>query len=239
MWSDPFDDDGRSHAARGAHRDEAVAATRALEFVEHGADEHGASGGDGVAESHGAAVHVDLLAIEVEVAATEHPLATNTTSDGRKIILSKSGNDRAIGGSSSGAICAFTAAWERPDAFTRVFSVVGTYVGLRGGDRYPTLIRKFEPLPLRVFLQDGANYQNIYAGDWWMANQEMERALVWAGYDVRHTWGDGGHNGQQATAVFPDALRWLWRDYPRPDDARDTSNRGLLGVEPAAQANPR
>jgi enterochelin esterase-like enzyme len=63
-----------------------------------------------------------------------------TTSDGRKIILSKSGNDRAIGGSSSGAICAFTAAWERPDAFTRVFSVVGTYVGLRGGDRYPTLI---------------------------------------------------------------------------------------------------
>ena len=151
-----------------------------------------------------------------------------TTSDGRKIILSKSGNDRAIGGSSSGAICAFTAAWERPDAFTRVFSVVGTYVGLRGGDRYPTLIRKFEPLPLRVFLQDGANDQNIYAGDWWMANQTMERALVFSGYEVSHVWGEGGHNGKQGTAVFPDAIRWLWKDWPKPvQSAAPTKNAFL------------
>ncbi len=78
---------------------------------------------------------------------------------------------------SSGAVCAFTAAWERPDAFRRVFSAIGTYVGLRGGNVYPTLIRKFEPKPLRVFLQDGSDDLNIYGGDWWMANQEMERAL--------------------------------------------------------------
>ena len=71
----------------------------------------------------------------------------HTTTDGRPIILSKNGNDRAIGGTSSGAICAFTAAWERPDAFSRVYSGIGTYVGLRGGDRYPTLIRKYEPKP--------------------------------------------------------------------------------------------
>jgi sugar lactone lactonase YvrE len=151
-----------------------------------------------------------------------------TTSDGRKIMLSKSGNDRAIGGSSSGAICAFTAAWERPDAFTRVFSVVGTYVGLRGGDRYPTLIRKYEPLPLRVFLQDGANDNNIYAGDWWMANQTMERALVFSGYDVNHVWGEGGHNGKQGTAVFPDAIRWLWRDWPKPVAASTTTKNAVL-----------
>ena len=73
------------------------------------------------------------------------------TADGRAIVLSKSGNDRAIGGSSSGAICAFTAAWERPDAFRRVFSAIGTYVGLRGGNDYPTLIRKVEPKPIRVY----------------------------------------------------------------------------------------
>src|SRR5581483_3249652 len=78
---------------------------------------------------------------------------TKKTSDGRAIRLSKSGNDHAIGGSSSGAIAAFTAAWERPDAFTRVFSAIGTYVGLRGGDRYHSLIRKYEPKPIRVFLQ--------------------------------------------------------------------------------------
>jgi sugar lactone lactonase YvrE/enterochelin esterase-like enzyme len=136
-----------------------------------------------------------------------------TASDGRPIRLSKNGNDRSIAGTSSGAICAFTAAWERPDAFRRVFSGIGTYVGLRGGNIYPTLIRKYEPKPLRVFLQDGSNDNNIYGGDWWMANQEMERALVFAGYEVSHEWGDGPHNGQHATKLFPEAMKWLWKDW--------------------------
>jgi gluconolactonase len=139
-----------------------------------------------------------------------------TATDGRSIRLSKSGNDRAIGGASSGAICAFTAAWERPDAFSRVFSAIGTYVGLRGGNVYPTLIRKYEPKPIRVFLQDGSNDLNIYGGDWWMANQEMQRALLFAGYEVKHEWGEGGHNGEHATKLFPDAMRWLWKDWPQP-----------------------
>jgi gluconolactonase len=139
-----------------------------------------------------------------------------TTDDGRAIKLSKNGNDRAIGGASSGAICAFTAAWERPDAFRRVFSAIGTYVGLRGGNEYPTLIRKFEPKPIRIFLQDGSADLNIYGGDWWMANQEMERALVFAGYEVNHDWGTGGHNGEHATRLFPDAMRWIWKDWPSP-----------------------
>jgi gluconolactonase len=141
---------------------------------------------------------------------------TKSTSDGRPIRLSKNGNDRAIAGSSSGAIAAFTAAWERPDAFTRVFSAIGTYVGLRGGNDYPTLIRKTEPKPIRIFLQDGSNDLNIYGGDWWMANQTMERALVFAGYEVNHVWGDGAHNGRHATEIFPDAMRWLWKDWPKP-----------------------
>lgn len=137
-------------------------------------------------------------------------------SDGREIKLSKDGNDRCIGGSSSGAICAFTAAWERPDSFRRVFSAIGTFVGLRGGNEYPTLIRKFEPKPIRVFLQDGSKDNNIYGGDWWMANQEMERALTFAGYEVNHVWGDGGHNGKHATELFPEAMKWLWKDWPKP-----------------------
>jgi sugar lactone lactonase YvrE/enterochelin esterase-like enzyme len=141
---------------------------------------------------------------------------TKTAKDGRPIKLSKDGNDRSIGGSSSGAVCAFTAAWERPDAFRRVFSAIGTYVGLRGGNIYPTLIRKFEPKPLRVFLQDGSADLNIYGGDWWMANQEMERALTFAGYEVNHAWGTGGHNGKHGTEVFPEAIRWLWKDHPSP-----------------------
>lgn len=130
--------------------------------------------------------------------------------------LSTDPNDRAIAGNSSGAIAAFAAAWQRPDAFRRVFSAIGTYVGLRGGNEFPVLIRKTEPKPLRVFLQDGRNDLNNYTGSWWIANQDMLSALQYAGYDVRHEWGDGEHNSRHASAIFPDALRWLWRDWPSP-----------------------
>jgi gluconolactonase len=150
--------------------------------------------------------------------------------DGRALHLSRSGNDRAIGGSSSGAICAFTVAWERPKEFTRVFSAIGTYVALRGGDRYPSLVRKYEPKPLRIFLQDGSHDNNIYAGDWWMANQMMERALTFGGYEVNHVYGEGSHNGTMGTAVFPDAMRWLWKGWPQPVVIGRSANQTLHDI---------
>src|SRR5215469_10611895 len=155
---------------------------------------------------------------------------TRKTSDGRAIKLSPNAADRAIGGSSSGAICAFTAAWERPDSFSRIFSAIGTYVGLRGGDHYPALIRRFEPKPIRVFLQDGSSDLNIYGGDWWMANQTMERALTFAGYEVQHVWGTGSHSGKHGTALFPDAMRWLWKDWPQPVKAGVSANNTLKDI---------
>jgi len=155
---------------------------------------------------------------------------TKKTSDGRGIRLSKNGNDRAIGGASSGAICAFTAAWERPLEFSRVFSTIGTYVGLRGGERYSTLIRKYEPKPIRIYLQDGATDLNIYAGDWWMANQTLERALIFAGYDVQRVWGEGAHNQKHATSIFPDAMRWLWKGWPEPVKTGQTKNQMLNDI---------
>jgi gluconolactonase len=132
------------------------------------------------------------------------------------LTLSTDPNDRAIAGNSSGAIAAFAAAWQRPDAFRRVFSAIGTYVGLRGGNELPVMIRKTEPKPIRVFLQDGRNDLNNYTGSWFVANQDMLSALEFAGYDVRHDWGDGEHNSRHATAIFPEVVRWLWRDYPAP-----------------------
>ncbi|HEX3227832.1 MAG TPA: SMP-30/gluconolactonase/LRE family protein [Pyrinomonadaceae bacterium] len=155
---------------------------------------------------------------------------TKKSSDGRAIRLSKNGNDRAIGGASSGAICAFTAAWERPVEFSRVFSSIGTYVGLRGGERYSTLIRKYEPKPIRIFLQDGSSDLNIYAGDWWMANQTLERALIFAGYEVQHMWGEGAHNQKHPTFIFPDAMRWLWKDWPEPVKPGQTKNQMLNDI---------
>jgi sugar lactone lactonase YvrE/enterochelin esterase-like enzyme len=152
------------------------------------------------------------------------------TGDGRPIRLSKRGDDRAIGGSSSGAVCAFTAAWERPNEFSRVFSAIGTYTGLRGADRYPILIRKYEPKPIKIFLQDGSNDLNIYAGDWWKANESIERALIFSGYEVNHAWGEGQHNGQHGTAIFPQAMRWLWKDWPKPVKAGSTKNQVLSDI---------
>lgn len=151
-------------------------------------------------------------------------------SNGRPIHLSKSGNDRAIGGSSSGAVCAFTAAWERPQQFSRVFSAIGTYVGLRGGHNYSTLVRKYEPKPLRIFLQDGANDLNIYAGDWFKANESMERSLTFAGYEVSHVWGEGAHSGKHGTALFPSAMRWLWKDWPTAVTAGSSKNQVLSDI---------
>ncbi|MEM9828573.1 MAG: alpha/beta hydrolase-fold protein, partial [Planctomycetota bacterium] len=133
-----------------------------------------------------------------------------------KYTLTDDPNMRGIGGSSSGAIAAFGVAWHRPDAFRRVFSTVGTFVGLRGGNEYPTLIRKTEPKPLRVFLQDGSNDLDIYGGSWWNANLTMLSALQWGGYSVQHVWGQGGHNGKHGAAIFPDAMKWLWQDFDQP-----------------------
>ena len=118
---------------------------------------------------------------------------------------------RGIAGMSSGGICAFTVAWERPDAFRRVLSQIGSFTNIRGGHNYPAFIRKTERKPLRVFLQDGANDLNNLHGNWPLANQQMASALAFAGYDFRFVFGEGGHSGQHGGAILPDSLRWLWR----------------------------
>lgn len=143
----------------------------------------------------------------------------------KKWRFSDNPDDRCLAGSSSGAICAFNAAWERPDAFRRVFSAIGTYVALRGADAFPGLIRKHENKPLRIFLQDGSNDLDIYAGSWFDANRSMLSALEYAGYEVNHVWGEGGHNGKHSAAIMPDALRWIWKGYPEPLKPGKAKNR--------------
>ena len=118
---------------------------------------------------------------------------------------------RAIGGISSGGICAWTVAWERPDAFGKVLSHVGSFTNIRGGHVYPAIIRKTERKPIRVFLQEGSNDLDNLHGNWPLANQEMAAALKFAKYDYKFEYGDGGHNGKHGGAILPDSLRWLWR----------------------------
>jgi len=148
---------------------------------------------------------------------------------GKKYNLSANPDDRGLMGSSSGGIAAFNAAWERPDQFHRVISFIGSFVNLRGGQNLPTLIRKTEPKPLRVFLQDGRADQNIYGGNWFIANEDMASALDYAGYDAKFVIGTEGHNSKHGSAILPDAMRWLWRDYPQPvRKSRQTKDRHFL-----------
>ncbi|MGB0599375.1 MAG: alpha/beta hydrolase [Rubripirellula sp.] len=128
--------------------------------------------------------------------------------------LVDSANGRAVAGLSSGGICAFTVAWERPDHFSKVVSYIGSFTNIRGGHIYPALIRKTEAKPLRVFLQEGSNDLDNLHGNWPLANQQMSAALKFADYDHRFVMGDGGHSGQHGGAILPDILRWIWRDYP-------------------------
>jgi enterochelin esterase family protein len=158
---------------------------------------------------------------------------------GKKYALTDNPEGRAIGGTSSGAICAWTVAWERPDQFRKVISMIGSYTSIGykpardgqpmtpGGDLYPTLIRKNPIKPIRIFLQDGANDLSNEHGNWFLANQQMLSALEYANqnaerrkipgprYDVAHVWGDGGHSDRHGGAILPDMLRWLWRDFPK------------------------
>jgi enterochelin esterase family protein len=155
---------------------------------------------------------------------------------GRTYNLTSDPEERVIGGTSSGAICAFTVAWERPDAFRKVISLIGSYtsIGYRpaqdgqpmrpGGDLYPTLIRKNPIKPLQIWFQDGSNDLDNVHGNWFLSNQQMVSALNWANananrrqipgarYRVEHVWTDGAHSDDHGGALLPDALRWLWKD---------------------------
>lgn len=154
---------------------------------------------------------------------------------GKKYRLTNDPEQRVIGGTSSGAICAFTVAWQRPDAFRKVISIIGSYTSIGykpasngnaivpGGDLYPGMIRKSPVRPIKIFLQDGSNDLNNEHGNWFLANQQMLSALEWANaeadrkktpgprYTIQHVWGDGAHSDQHGGALLPDILRWMWK----------------------------
>lgn len=157
--------------------------------------------------------------------------------------LSRNPDDRGVCGVSTGAVGAFMAAWHRPDQFHRVLSFIGTYVAMKGADTLPALVRKTEPKPIRVFMQDGKNdhivpaepYGTFYAGSWPINNQVMYEALEYAGYDVKLVMGEEGHNMKQGAAILPDALRWLWRGYPQAIAIHEPPGMHQPGWDPRAK----
>jgi gluconolactonase len=158
----------------------------------------------------------------------------------KKYNLSKDPGDRALGGLSTGAVGAFVTAWNRSDQFHRVLSFIGTYVAMKGADALPALIRKTEPKPIRIFLQDGKNdhiipaepYGTYFAGSWPINNQLMFEALESTGYDAKLVMGDGGHDIEQTAAIMPEALRWLWRGYPDPIVVHEPTAMSQTGWDP-------
>jgi enterochelin esterase family protein len=127
--------------------------------------------------------------------------------------ISDDPQDRGIGGCSSGAIAAFTVAWQRPDQFSKVLSLVGSFTNIRGGHQYADIVRDSEKKPIRVFLQAGANDLDNAAGNWSLANLTLAKSLAYAGYDYRLEYGQGFHSVAHGRAILPDSLRWLWRDW--------------------------
>jgi len=127
---------------------------------------------------------------------------------GKTYKLTTDPEGRAIAGFSSGAICAFTVAWQRPDQFRKVVSCFGSFtsIGYRpargdqpavsGGEIYPTLIRTTPIKPLTVFFQDGSNDLNNQYGNWFLTNQQMVSALEWA--NANPPRGGRGGRGQGA-----------------------------------------
>lgn len=148
---------------------------------------------------------------------------------------------RGIGGTSSGAIAAFTVAWHYPDQFSKVLSIVGSFTNLRGGHQYPDIIRNSEKKPLRIFLNGGRNdNRGIGRGgqynaerDWFLQNVRMKDALEEKGYDLNYVWGINTHGQSMGGPMIPEMLRWLWRDHPVSTDPYDVEERSFR--EPATR----
>jgi enterochelin esterase-like enzyme len=132
----------------------------------------------------------------------------------RKHRLTDDPEGRAICGSSSGGLCAWNVAWHRPDAFRKVLSFVGSFADIRGGHVCPYLVRRLDKKPIRVFLQAATNDLDCVWGHWRLASEQMAAALRFKGYDYQLVVGDGGHDLKHGAAILPEALRWLWRDFP-------------------------
>lgn len=130
----------------------------------------------------------------------------------KKYNISNDPKMHGIGGLSSGAICAFTAAWEHPEYFHKVLSHIGSYTNIRGGNNYPSIIRKHRTKDIKIFMQDGSNDLNNEHGDWWLANLEIESALKFKGYEFKFEKGSGTHSGKHGGAILPESLIWLWSD---------------------------
>ena len=135
---------------------------------------------------------------------------------------------------SSGAIAAFTVAWERPNHFRKVLSLIGSFVNLRGGDAYADIVRKNDKKPIRIYLQDGRNDNRERRDgsydermDWFHQNVRLMRALAEKGYDMNYTWGIGRHSSRHGGAILPDMMRWLWRDQPVSTDPKDAAERSF------------
>ncbi|BDC49892.1 hypothetical protein F183_A22080 [Bryobacterales bacterium F-183] len=154
--------------------------------------------------------------------------------------LREDGYSRAIGGESSGAICAFNAAWFMPEKFARVHSTIGSYTSiqwrpqekLEGGNVYPFKVRKEPKRNIRVWLSDGADDLENNHGSWPLQNIQMANSLKMREYDYHFRFGTAAHNGSQETIDLPESLTWLWRGY----DAAKTSE--TFTMDPAEKDKP-
>ena len=159
--------------------------------------------------------------------------------------ISKDPENRGIGGASSGAIAAFTVAWEHPGQFRKVLSIVGSFTNIRGGNAYADLVMKTNKKPIRIFLQDGRNDNRSLkpdgaydeTRDWFLQNVRLLKALTEKGYEVNYSFGMNKHGSKMGGAILPEMMRWLWRDQPVSTDPKNMVERSFREPAKAAAAS--
>ena len=145
---------------------------------------------------------------------------------------------RAIGGASSGAICALNAAWYFPDQFSRVLSHIGSYSAIQwqpekgqdGGYIVSHRVRREAKKNIRVWMSDGSDDIENQAGSWPLNNIQLANALKMKGYDFHFRFGEGSHAIAQGALDLPESLAWLWRGY---DASRNTQSFEMEETERA------
>jgi enterochelin esterase-like enzyme len=130
----------------------------------------------------------------------------------RHVDLTEDPVGRVICGLSSGGACALTAAFHRPDQFGNVISHCGSFVNIRGAHALPSMVRRAPRKPIRVWHQSGSRDVDVIFGSLPIANQDLAASLKYRRYDTVFEFGTGGHSLRHGGAVFPETLRWIFRD---------------------------
>lgn len=218
--------DGRDYAARMAAALDGLIATKRIPRMIAVMIQSG--GGDAQGSQRG--LEYDTMSGRYAEFVEQEVLPRATSLYG--VNFTRNPDGRATMGGSSGASAAFSMAWYHPEWYHKVLSYSGTFVNQASPvdhatpegawDYHAHLIPESPRKPIRIWMEVGEkdlHWQDPESTfhNWPLANDRMAAALKAKGYDYHYVFAkDAVHvDGNVIAQTLPDALVWLWRDYPR------------------------